>query len=98
MTILSIPPKKESYHTGIIAFQFDVVIIFFRHQRGQLVSLPEPKLKRQQTARRQMRRRRLDQSADNFVPALTAKERDLRIMSHFARKGGAIVLRNIRQI
>src|SRR5256885_1114131 len=35
MRILSIPSKEESYHTRIIAFCFDVVIIFLRHPRGQ---------------------------------------------------------------
>src|SRR5205085_2628114 len=65
--------EKESYHTRIIAVLLDVVIIFFRHQRREIVCLADSNFKRQQTARHEMRRRRLDQFANHLVATHTAK-------------------------
>ncbi len=45
-----------------------------------------------------MSTRRLDQLADDFVPAFATKQRDLRIVQHFARKRRTIRARDIRKI
>src|SRR5438874_9321327 len=98
MRILSIPPKKESYHAAIIAFRFDVVIIFLAHGCRQGLRLPKAKLKREQPAGPQVITRRIDQLAYDFVASFPAKKRNLGIMQDFARKRGPVSHRDIRKI
>src|SRR5256885_4247464 len=98
MRILSIPSKKESYHTAIIAFRFDVVIIFLRHDCRQGLRLPRAKLKREQPAALQVITRRIDQLAHDLVASFPAKKRNLGIMQDFARKRGPVSDRDIRKV
>src|SRR5687767_6304797 len=98
MTILSMPAKEESFHTRIIAYRFDVVIIFLAHKGSQLLRLPDSQLQGQEAARAQMSRRHVDQPANHFVPAFASKQSDLRIVPDLARKRRTIRTRDIRQI
>src|SRR5687768_16825647 len=98
MTILSIPAKEESFHTGIIAYRFDVVIILLAHKGSQLLRLPDSQLQGQEAARAQMSTRRVDQLADHFRPPFTPKKGAFRIVQDLARKRRPIARWNVGKI
>ncbi len=60
--------------------------ILFDEKFTERLALPHTDLECEQAIRLQMRRRLLDQIANQFVAARAAEERNRRIVQNFARK------------